>query len=79
MCDRMFCGCRDKQFQRTPLAQQELTFAKAFKMACARLSEQGRQGRPGPPHFHHRVLNFIVVLCRERLKFGLEWTERTNV
>ena len=33
--DRLVCGCRDKQLQRTLLAQQELTFDKAFKMARA--------------------------------------------
>ena len=31
----LVCGCRDKQPQRTLLAQQELASDKAFKMAHA--------------------------------------------
>ena len=31
--DRLVCGCRDKQLQWILLAQQELAFDKAFKMA----------------------------------------------
>ena len=42
LCDHLIYGCRDKQLQRNLLAQQELAFDKAFKIAHAmEMAEQG--------------------------------------